>query len=62
MLKKLSERFTKKTNSLELTKKKGDKLYVKWKGYEYSFNGWRDKERFYKWVIFQNNRAIVRTK
>ena len=48
MLKKLSERFTKKTNSLELTKKKGDKLYVKWKGYEYSFNGWRDKERFYK--------------
>ena len=40
MLKKLLERFTKKTKqqSLELTKKKSDKLYVKWKGYENSFN------------------------
>ena len=26
-------------------KKKGDKLYVKWKGYENSFNSWIDKKR-----------------
>ena len=43
------ERFTKKDwqkqikNSLELkkvVKKKGDKLYVQWKGYDSSFNSW----------------------
>ena len=28
----------------ELTKKKGDKLYVKWKGYDNSFNSWIDKK------------------
>ena len=25
-------------------KRKGDKLYVKWKGYDNSFNGWIDKK------------------
>ena len=25
-------------------KKKGDKLYVKWKGYDNSFNSWIDKK------------------
>ena len=61
MLKKLLERFTKKTKqqSLELTKKKGDKLYVKWKGYENSFNSWRDKKDFIN-EFFRNNRVIVR--
>ena len=40
MVKKLFESFTKKASQqgLELTKKKGDKLYVKWEGYENSFN------------------------
>ena len=28
----------------KITKKKGDKLYVKWKKYENSFNGWIDKK------------------
>ena len=61
MLKKLLERFTKKTKqqSLELTKKKSDKLYVKWKGYENSFNSWRDKKDFIN-EFFRNNRVIVR--
>ena len=27
----------------KVTKKKGDKLYVKWKGYDNSFNSWIDK-------------------
>ena len=27
-----------------LIKRKGDKLYVKWKGYDNSFNGWIDKK------------------
>ena len=29
----------------KVMKKKGDKLYVKWKGYENSFNSWIDKKR-----------------
>ena len=28
----------------KVIKKKGDKLYVKWKGYDSSFNSWIDKE------------------
>ena len=53
----LLERFTKqncqKTNQKEfrvekVIKRKGDKLYVKWKGYDSSFNIWIDKKRQYK--------------
>ena len=38
-----------KTNEKEcrigkVVKKKGDKLYVKWKGYDSSFNSWVDKK------------------
>ena len=29
----------------KITKKKGDKLYIKWKGYDSSFNSWIDKKR-----------------
>ena len=28
----------------KVLKKKGDKLYVKWKGYDKSFNSWIDKK------------------
>ena len=28
----------------KVIKRKGDKLYVKWKGYNNSFNGWIDKK------------------
>ena len=41
------EKQCQKTNQTEfriekLIKKKGDKLYVKWKGYDNSFNSWID--------------------
>ena len=51
--KKLVKRFTKKNwkkqikKSLEFEKvitRKGDKLYVKWKDYDSSFNNWIDKK------------------
>ena len=29
---------------------KGDKIYVKWKGYDNSFNSWIEKNSQYKWV------------
>ena len=43
------EKELKKTNKKEfriekILKRKGDKLYVKWKGYDYSFNSWINKK------------------
>ena len=43
------EKKLQKTNQQEfriekVIKRKGDKLYVKWKGYDSSFNSWIDKE------------------
>ena len=51
MVKKLLEHFKKriaKNKSEEfriekVIKKKGDKLYAKWKGYDNPFNSWIDK-------------------
>ena len=47
------EKEFQKTNQQEfriekVIKKKGDKLYVKWKGYDNSFNNWIDKKTLYK--------------
>ena len=30
----------------KVTKRKGDQLYAKWKGYDNSFNSWIDKKDF----------------
>ena len=49
-VKKLLERFIKnncrkKSKSVEkVIKRKDDKLYVKWKGFDKSFNNWIDNE------------------
>ena len=47
------EKELQKTNQQELRiekviKKKGDKLYVKWKGYDSSFNSWIDRNGLIK--------------
>ena len=45
----------------KVIKRKGDKLYVKWKGYDNSFNSWIDKKKisvivlYKKWVNFFQN-------
>ena len=49
MVKKLLERNQKQTNQKEIRvekviKRKCDKLYVKWKGYNNSYNSWIDKK------------------
>ena len=49
MVKKLLEHFMKKNCKKEfriekVLKRKGDKLYVKWKGYDNSFNSWINKK------------------
>ena len=33
----------------KVIKRKGNKLYVKWKGYDNSFNSWIDKKDLIKW-------------
>ena len=52
-VKKLLEHFTKKDCQKRIKKsfrvekvikRKGDKLYVKWKGYSSSFNSWIDQK------------------
>ena len=30
----------------KVLKRKGDKLYIKWKGYDKRFNSWIDKKHF----------------
>ena len=47
------EKELRKTNQKDfriakVIKRKGDKLYVKWKGHNNSFNSWIDKKRSYK--------------
>ena len=49
------KKLKKKTNQKEfrierIIKRKGDKLYVKWKGYDHSFNSWTNtiKKTLYK--------------
>ena len=53
MVKKLLEAFMKKNKKKtsqkefrieKVLKRKGDKLYVKWKGYNNRFNSWIDKK------------------
>ena len=34
----------------KVIKRKGDKMYVRWKGYDNSFNSWIDKKGLIKWV------------
>ena len=59
------EKELQKTNEKEfgiekLIKRKGKKLYAKWKSYDNSFKSWIDKKwySYIKWVIFQNGTLI----
>ena len=49
IIEKFYEKELKKTNKeefrVEKVIKKGNKLYIKWKGYDHSFNSWIDKKR-----------------
>ena len=44
MKKKLQKTNQKEFRIEKGIRKKGDKLYVKWKGYDNSFNSWIDKK------------------
>ena len=38
----------------KVIKRKGDKVYIKWKGYDNSFNSWIDKKRFSIILSYKN--------
>ena len=40
----LQKTSQKKSRIVKVLKRKGDKLYVKWKGYNNRFNSWIDKK------------------
>ena len=46
--KELQKANQKKFRIEKVIKKKGDRLYVKWKGYDSSFNRWIDKKSLIK--------------
>ena len=49
--KELQKTSQEKFRIKKVLKRKGDKLYVKWEGYENYFNSWIDKKDFIiKWV------------
>ena len=43
-MKKLQKTNQEKFRIKKVLKRKGDKLYVKWKGYDSRFNSWIDKK------------------
>ena len=43
MKKNCKKQIKKNLESKKVIKRKGDKIYVKWKGYNNSFNSWIDK-------------------
>ena len=47
-MKKTSKRLLKKFRIEKVIKKKGNKLFVIWNGYNNSFNSWIDKKGSYK--------------
>ena len=46
--KELQNASQEKFRKEKVLKRKVDKLYVKWKGYDDTFNGWIDKKTSYK--------------
>ena len=45
-MKKIAKNQARKIHNRKVLNKKGDKLYVKWKGYNNSFNSWINKKDF----------------
>ena len=60
----MRKRDQKEFRAEKVTRRKGDKLYVKRKGYENSFNSWIEKKRYryIKLVIFLDHILVVKKK
>ena len=49
--KELEKANQKESRVEKVIKRKGDKLYVKWKGYDNSFSNWIDKKHINEWIF-----------
>ena len=62
MKKKLQKTNQEEFRIEKAIKRKGDKIYVKWKGYDNSFNSWIDKNDIIKSVnTFHHIIILVKT-
>ena len=50
--KELQKTYQQEFRIEKVTKRKGNKLYVKWKGYDKSFNSWIDKKKDLLWFYW----------
>ena len=57
--KELQKKNQKEFRIEKVLKKKGDKLYVKWKGYDNSFNSWIDKKDLVQYRTFLKKNFIL---
>ena len=60
--KRIAKDKSKEFRSKKLIKNKADKLYVKWKDHDNSFNSWKGRKSYIKSVILLNCIFIVETK
>ena len=49
--KKLQKTSEKEYRTENVIERKGDKLYIKWKGYDNLFNSWIDKKKLYTLIL-----------
>ena len=49
--KELQKTSEKEYRTEKVIERKGDKLYVKWKRYDNSFNSWIDKKKLYTLIL-----------
>ena len=58
--KELQETNQQRIRTEKVTKRNGNKLYVKWKGYDNSFNSWIDKKDLIKnEILLYKNESIL---
>ena len=58
-MKKELQKTNKKEFRIEkVIKRKSERLYVKWKGYNNSFNNWINKKRFGMILLYKNEKML----
>ena len=60
MKKNYKRLINKNSEQKKIIKRKGDKLYVKWKGYDSSFNSWINKKDLIK-LVHKNESIFSKT-
>ena len=56
--KELQKTSQEKSRTEKVIKRKGGKLYVKWKGYDNTFNSWINKKTLNEFLLYKNESNI----